>query len=678
MLDFNSMSQEELENYLLKANSGALEGAATVSQENLDSLSEEELSYVITNGSLPPEKERNEWAGIGSSVGGALAGAAIGTSVLPVVGTAVGGIVGGMMGAFGGELLEDELQGKELDYWNATKEASISLGIDVATLGTMKVLKPSYIAAKEMLGFKPQEVAKELAEMAKATLPTQKAGTAASLVSTQSLLDETGAKLLPSQLPNASGALLFAENIGRIGVMSSTDFTTNMSKVNQAVTGGVDDLLAKTKVEPLNKMELGQTVEGIFKEAKSALSKQYEIGMEGVMAKSANDMVDISPIYKTLDRLINAKSTIIGNTLQEDTKRHAKDLLSSLAGGLPVTKDIIGDVAGKSSVLSSTGLMVPRTVKGVVGTEKVVQKLPVAHLIAWEKKNKALLRELGNPKSPLYNTTVDRELGTLIGRLGGAIDNTMAKANNEAFKEYKAVKAAYGKGIESIRPEAIKGLLNQASKGTFEPLARTLLANNGSLSKFKATWGAIQSSVNMLSKDNLTNLGVTHKGELFNKIKATYLEDAFPSIKDVGFDLTNLAKGFKSMSRESTEQVKMVLGNDFGRFNQIKNAIIDTSKKPSSNFYALSLRSKEAAAAQGAGQGAGSIIVGGMVGGIGGIVAGAAVLLTPKLLGKISLNGGHTARLLNILGGKGKAKTVKGTEDAIALLLAELADTAVD
>ena len=674
MLDFNSMSQEELENYLLKANSGASEGAATVSQENLDSLSEEELSYVITNGSLPPEKERNEWAGIGSSVGGALTGAAIG-SALPVVGTAIGGIVGGMVGAFGGELLEDELQGKELDYWNATKEASISLGIDVATLGTMKVLKPAYIASKEMLGFKPQEVAAELAEMAKATLPTQKAGTAASLVSTQSLLDETGAKLLPSQLPNASGALLFAENIGRIGVMSSTDFTTNMSKVNQAVTGGVDDLIAKTKVEPLNKMELGQTVEGIFKEAKSALSKQYEIGLDSVMAKSANDMVDISPIYKTLDRLINAKSTIIGNTLQEETKRHAKDLLSSLAGGLPVTKDIIGDVAGKSSVLSSTGLMVPRMVKGVVGTEKVVQKLPVAHLIAWEKKNKALLRELGNPKSPLYNSTVDKELGTLVGRLGGAIDNTMAKANNEAFKEYKAVKAAYGKGIESIRPEAIKGLLNQASKKTFEPLARTLLANNGSLSKFKATWGAIQSSVNMLSKDNLTNLGVTHKGELFNKIKASYLEDAFPSIKDVGFDVTNLAKGFKSMSRESTEQVKMVLGKDFGRFNQIKNAIIDTAKKPSSNFYALSLRSKEASAAA---QGAGSILAGGAVGGIGGIAAAAAVLLTPKVLGRIALNGGHTARLLNILGGKGKSKTVKGTEDAIALLLAELTDTAVD
>lgn len=675
---FSKLSDEELKQVAL-GNTDILKAArdkeAKYSAANMSEMSDAQLE-AVSNGTPISEikDERNEFVGMGTSIGGALTGAAIG-SVVPVIGTTIGGIVGGLAGAFGGELLEDTLEGKDLDYWNATKEATISLGIDVATLGTLKIAKPIYLASKEMLGFKPQEVAEEIAKHARETVNTQKPFTQDSLASTQRLLDETGGKLTPASLPNATGILKFAEMIGRLGILSSNDFVVNMKKIDDAVTGGVNELIAKTKVDPLNKMELGQSVEGIFKEAKSALSKQYEIGLDSVVAKSANDMVDITPIYKTLQRLINSKSTIIGNTLQDSTLKHAKDLLSDLSGGLPIVKDVMGDVAGSSSILNAAGKALSTTTRGVIGTENVIQKMPVVHLIAWEKKTKALLRELGNKTSPLYNKTLDRELNRVVSSLDGATSNIMSNVNKEASQEYKAVKKAYAKGIESINPKAIKSLVNQAAKGTFEGLANTLLLNNSSLSKFKATHGALTASIKLLSKEGLENLGVTTHKELLDKVKVSFLEDAFPSIKDVNLDLTSLAKSFKKLSPEQLEQSRIVMGSDFGRFNQIKNAIIETAKRPESNFFALSLRSKEAAAGI---QIAGGIGAAAFSAGIGGLVAGAAVLLLPKVLSRIALNSGHSARLINILGGRGKSKTVEGMETQIALLLAEVTDTSLD
>ena len=675
---FSKLSDEELKQVAL-GNTDILKAAraseAKYSAANMSEMSDAQLE-AVRNGTPISEiqDERNEFVGMGTSIGGALTGAAVG-SVFGPLGTVVGGIFGGMGGAFGGELLEDTLEGKDLDYWNATKEASISLGIDVATLGTLKIAKPIYLASKEMLGFKPQEVAEEIAKHARETVNTSKPFTQDSLASTQSLLDETGGKLTPAALPNATGILKFAEMIGRLGILSSNDFVVNMKKINDAVTGGVNELIAKTKVDPLNKMELGQSVEGIFKEAKSALSKQYEIGLDSVMAKSANDMVDVTPIYNTLNRFINAKSTIIGNSLQDSTLKHAKSILNDLSGGLPIAKDIMGDVPGSSSILDAAGSSLSTTTRGVIGTETVAQKIPVAHLIEWEKKNKALLRELGNKTSPLYNKTLDRELNRVVDSLDGATSNVMSKVNRPAFLKYKAVKKAYGTGLEAISPKAIKNLVNQAAKGTFEGLANTLLLNNSSLSKFKATHGALTSSIKLLPKESLENLGVTTHKELLDKVKVSFLEDAFPSIKDVNLDLTSLAKTFKKLSPEQLEQARIVMGSDFGRFNQIKNAIIETAKRPEANFFALSLRSKETAAGI---QIAGGIGAAAFSAGIGGLAAGAAVLLLPKVLSRIALSSGHSARLINILGGRGKSKTVEGMETQIALLLAEVGDTSLD
>jgi hypothetical protein len=123
------------------------------------------------------------------------------------------------------------------------------------------------------------------------------------------------------------------------------------------------------------------------------------------------------------------------------------------------------------------------------------------------------------------------------------------------------------------------------------------------------------------------------------------------------------------MSREELAQAKTVLGKDYGRFNQVRNAIIDASKKPDSDVGILSLRSKELGTV-------GAVVVGSVTG----VAGGMAALLAPKMMSKIALNPKTSAMLINAMGRS--SKTVGGLDETKKLLTAILAaegmDTAVD
>jgi len=153
MININDMTEEELDQYLLKNSTASKQSSGL----DVDSLTEEQLDRYLAGKSIDAP-ERNEFIGMGSSIGGALGGAALGTAILPGVGTAVGGVIGGALGAFGGELAEDVMSEEDMNYANAAQEAAISVGLDVATLGAAKWAKPAYFAGKRALGFTAEEV----------------------------------------------------------------------------------------------------------------------------------------------------------------------------------------------------------------------------------------------------------------------------------------------------------------------------------------------------------------------------------------------------------------------------------------------------------------------------------------------------------------------------------------
>ncbi|MGJ8682895.1 bacteriocin class II family protein, partial [Paraglaciecola sp.] len=381
MADINSLTDEQLEQVALGKISldEAVGKTSYYTADNIDELSDEQLAMVAAGTPLSEiKKERNEFVGMGTSIGGALTGAAVGTAILPGVGTAIGGLIGGAVGAFGGELAEDQLQGEDLNYANAAKEAAISAGIDVATLGVAKWAKPAYYAGKRALGFTAEEVAQDIVQKAVVDKGLQVAGTQTSLAATQDLLSTTGATLTPSQV-GGDGILEFYENIGRGGIASGKLFEENMVKVNDAVSGAINDLIGKHQAGVALKGELGESVDNVLYEAKKSLGKQYEIGLREVESLIKNDKVNVIGIHEALEGFLKSKTNKLGgSSLQNDALRIIKDLQKDLSNGFKV-EDIVETV--RVPVKGLFGETTYRNVSKVTGKKKVPVPLMAKQLI---------------------------------------------------------------------------------------------------------------------------------------------------------------------------------------------------------------------------------------------------------------------------------------------------------
>lgn len=662
MIDIDSMTEEELDQYLLK-NSPASKQSSSL---DVDSMTEEQLDRYLAGKPLEAP-ERNEFIGMGSSIAGALGGAAVGTAILPVVGTAIGGVVGGALGAFGGELAEDYMSEEELNYANAAKEAAISVGVDVATLGVARFAKPAYFAGKKALGFSAEEVGQEIVEMAAKTRATQKAGTQASLQSTSELLAEKGAVLTPSQM-GEKGVLEFYDNLGRSGILSSSSFDKNMELANEAVSGAVNKLVAKNEAGVLMKGELGAAIDSVFMEGKKALGKQYELGLNDVITSLNNNTVNVLPIHKAIDGFIKSYSSKLGGSeLQDGTMKLLRDIQKDLSNGFKLV-DEVQEV--KVPYTNAFGQRMFKTEKKIVGQKKEAVPIPARQLIEWQKKVNKVITEAGNPLSPLYNKAVDAELAKVSSALSGSIDSVMSKVNPEAYGKYLNVKKAYRKGIKTLRPDNIKSVINSAAKEDYDRLGKVMLQEGvTNLSQFNNTWKALNYAVNTMKPKQLTELGFKNKDDLFKTIKSSYVQNIFPNVNAADFDIAKYANRMSKMSREELSQAKTVLGKDYGRFNQIRNAVIDASKKPDSDVGILSLRSKELGTI-------GAVAAGSVAG----ITGGLAALLAPKVMAKIALNPKTSAMLINAMGRS--SKTVEGlsaTQSMIsAIIAAEGIDTATD
>lgn len=666
MADLSDLTDEQLEQVALgnMTLDEALGKKPAYTADNIHEMSDEQLQMVMDGVPISEiKKERNELVGMGSSLGGALAGAAAGTAILPGIGTAIGGLIGGAVGAFGGELAEDQLQGEDLNYANAAKEAAISAGIDVATLGAAKFAKPAYYAGKRALGFTTEEVAKDIVEKAAATRATQVAGTQTALQSGAELLAEKGAVFTPTQV-GGRGILAFYDNIGRSGVLSSAPFKKNMELSNEAVSGAINDLVGQNQAGVLLKGELGDAVHSVFVEGKKALGKQYELGLNDVMSSLTNNTINVLPIHKSIDGFIKSYSSKLGKTqLQDGTIKLLRGIQNDLSGGFKLV-DEVKEV--KVSYTNAFGQKMTKTEKQVVGKKKIPQPIPAAQLIEWQKKVNKVITEAGNPLSPMYNRAVDAELAKVSSALSGSIDKVMTKVNPEAFGKYKAINQVYKKGIKTLRPDNIKSIVNSAAKEDYDRLGKVMLQEGvTNFGQFKNTWKALNYSVKAMKPQQLTELGFKNQEDLYQTIRASYMQNMFPNTNAVDFDMVKYANKMSKLSREELKQAKLILGKDYGRFNQIRNTIITASTKPGSDVGILSLRSKELGTL-------GAVAVGSVTG----IAGGVAALLAPKMMAKVALNPKTSAMLINAMGRS--SKTAKGLDETRKMITAILAAEGVD
>lgn len=640
-MDVDNMTEEMLDAYLA-------EGSVSTGVD-IDSMTEEQLDRYLAGKPLEAP-ERNEFIGMGSSIAGALGGAAIGSAV-PVVGTIAGGIIGGALGAFGGELAEDYMSEEDLNYANAAKEAAISVGVDAATLGTMKFAKPAYFAGKRALGFSTEEVAKDIAEKAAKTLPTQKAGTPLALASAQSLVEEGGATLTPTQL-GGTGVLALYDKIGRAGIFSGNTFADNGLRTNNAISSAIDGLVAKNEANVLLKGELGSAVDEVLYEAKKAIGKQYETGLNEVAKAIKNDKVNVIPVHKAIDGFLKANANPLGGSNLDDA---TIKLLSSIKGDLSAgiaKEDIVKTVARESK--GFFGETTVKKTKEVVGQKTIPVPMPAMSVLEWQKKVNRKITEMSNPNSPLYAGVGDAEVAKVSSLLRGLIDKTMTGVNPQAYSKYLDVKKGYKNGVKALRPDSIKSVINSAAKGDYERLGKLFFQEGVvNLDQFNKTWKAVNYAANTMKPAQLKSLGFSSKDDLFKTIRSSYLLNMFPKVNDVGFDMTKYASKMQNLKGEELKQAKKVLGKDFGRFNQIRNTIIAVAEKPTTDVGLLALRSKEF-------QAAGALAAGSLLN----VGTGIAALLAPKMMAKIALNPKTAGMLINALNRtsrtpEGLAKTEK-------------------
>lgn len=677
--NLNELSDEQLEQVAL----GKLTIAEALSKkpyytaDNIDELSDEQLQMVANGTPLSEiQKERNEFVGMGSSIAGALGGAAIGSAIMPVVGTAIGGVIGGALGAFGGELAEDQLQGEDLDFANAATEAAISAGIDVATLGVAKWAKPAYFAGKKALGFTAKEVAEDMVQKAVVSKGVQKAETPASYAATQELVSTTGGTLTGKQF-GEQGVLSFYESLSRNGIFSSKMYDENAVKVNEAISGAINDLAGKSEAGVLLKDGLGEAVDSVLQEAKSALGKQYELGFDAVMQNIKNDMIDVSSIHKGLDSLLdtNAFKTLGDSGLDNNVLKLVQDLKKTLSNGLPKKENIIKDV--EVSYKGLFGESLKRTEKQVVGVKEIPRPIPAAELIGWQKKVSRVIAEMGDKQSPLYAGSDSAQRAQVSALLKDSIELAINKVNPAAAADYAKVRELFSKGSKVLKPESIKSIINSASKGDYKRLGTIFMSEGGTnFSQFKSTWKATRFAVKSMSPEKVVSLGFKDKADMLQTLKGSYVRNMFPDVNKTGFDIKNYAKKMSNMSPEEVKKAKLIFGKDYGKFNTIRNAIIEASKTGKSDVGILSLRAKELSSI--AAIGGIGYASGGDAGAIG--ATGMAVLFSPKLMARIVLNPKQNARLINLLGRRSTTpEGLTATQKAMtALIAAETADTSVD
>ena len=225
-------------------------------------------------------------------MGGSLGGAVVGTLLGGPVGTVVGGIAGGALGSGAGSITSDVLEDVPIVYADALKEAAISAGIDIVTLGVGSKIK-AFIKGREALGVSPEETAKQLIQKAQEGMPT---GSKDSLRATQRLLQEGGATLLPSQTKQATALQRFSESIAEIGVLSGSTLAENTKKVNSVIEDNLNNIIERSSVGALDSAALGEELNSVITAGRQAMVSSYGNSLDQIIPSIKKSSVSTKPL----------------------------------------------------------------------------------------------------------------------------------------------------------------------------------------------------------------------------------------------------------------------------------------------------------------------------------------------------------------------------------------------
>ena len=575
-------------------------------------------------------------------------GVGIGVTALtanPPLGIAAG-IAAGGGGTYGGVVLSDYIADEEDKnddiHYKATQAALTSIGIDIATLGLGKLVKPGYFAAKKALGFTPEETAEEIIRLSERGIAD--AGTTESLRASQQILQqgsETGrtATLLPTQLGEEGASFIqrFSQSIAESGYLSSGDFIKNSQSINEIVSDGLSDIFNRSGqsvgLEPSN---IGRLMTEVVTMGKKAASANY-------------------------GRALNQVETFLG-TKQVATKPIVDQMKKFLDDGLIEGLE-------EAKVLNELDSSTVSYIQSAIDDLSEVNTIPAKSLIRIEKALAQEIEKLGDFSSQAFNSAAERQLLQLSSELKNTVSKQLENLSPEASALYSATKTEYAKNMGGILPKINANFINKANlgpntQGNFEALGNMLLQTKagGNNDQLRAFFSSIDQAFDVAGKDIAARKAAGEElgasGVVFSNAKQAkqairqgYLKKLFPSLGG-DFDITQYSKAYKSFQDpKQAERLKIVFGEDYNATKQLVNLMHEASVRgEASNFGSLMIQARQLTAS---GQ---ALELAGTVGTLGLAATGtgdpatylgaAAILLSPKLLSKVVLNPAKVNKLL--------------------------------
>ncbi len=509
---------------------------------DFSSVSEDDLQDLYSSGK---ESEIGGLETVGSIVGGIGAGAALGTLGAGPVGTIVGGIAGGAIGAFGGEALEDLVNGKEVDLKKATKEGAISAGFDVATLGAGKILRPVFrltTTSKLSSGFK---------NLLDQISPTQ--GSRASSAQTQQILEEGGSSLSPRSIEGIGPIRRLFNELGEVGFISRGMFEQDAKKRRSVI---LSNLARWTNSESaLTTSELGQSMFNIVEAGRVAASKSYGDGLEALSKKAGSTKFPSNSIMFEISRFLEKNVDDFGSTLSNKTKSIAEDMQQVLRpnGGQPI-------VANFNSMAQ------------------------------FQKRLNASIDD-AMPGGANPNKTVASELSELSTRVKSGIEKAVEKKSTGLYKQYKELNSGYKELIDGIMPPMNANLISQAKKASFDAFG-SMLVSRQNTSSIKAFMKSLDKSFEAIkkAKGDLPE-GIKNAKQAKEIVRSSYVRNLLSAgDEDAIFNQATINKFNKP---DAQKRMAAVLGEDFPEFKKLINAVGDSLQSTPMGAFALALRSRE-------------------------------------------------------------------------------------
>lgn len=553
-----------------------------LSDADLDALDRDDVASVSDEGLKILEQGQQdlgagEYLDIGTSITGALSGAALGSFGGPV-GAIAGGVIGGALGAFGGEVAEDVIAGRDIDYGfkegGAGYEAAQSVMWDAAFMGGGRIVRP--IAQKlgiplpqwfnRVMGADPGTIPKP----ATVVLEDFPRNSLESKQQIQRILTNEGGTLTGFQTGNAPWINEFAEQIANVGFISRDILSKNAEKNTQILAEGMQQLYQG--IDPMltrTSSDLGSALVDVVMTGKKLVSSYYGEGLEALKTKVAGKVTSTDIINKTLSEFSQENVDMLGTALRKNTQRVLGDL----------TDDITTSVSDLGNPF------------------RQAKTTDVKSLIRWQKDLTQAIDDL----SPFYNNVnadavAARQLREVEVKVKDAITRTIARIDPAAAVEYRELNKFYAKSLNSLLPKGIsQSIITAGDRQLYTTIGNLISGTAGDIGKTKQLLSSIESAFKIAKETKQKFTGdINSPKRATALVRQSFIGARISDPVTNSVDLKKLSSiSDQLQTNKGAELYKTVLGNDYATFKTFVDAAKIIGKEPTQGVLSLAIRGRE-------------------------------------------------------------------------------------